>query len=164
MVPVRDAHPSLVPAVRRLGAPVGPPRGLLFHSGVSVALTCRWTKADRHGAGNTRSAAVGVAEDHDLADRRDRRPLDFRAILADNQMLTPLADVGTGFLEVEDRSNHALESINDEFYKFEGIYYNQLLSVLFAGVRVAAATVECVRDPGNSFDRQCEKFRRPFGA
>src|SRR5262249_29637516 len=33
---------------------------------------------------------------------RDRHALDLLAVLADNQVLAPLADVGTGFLKVQD--------------------------------------------------------------
>jgi len=62
------------------------------------------------------------------------------------------------------RSNEELVPVCDVFHKFEDMYYNQLLAALFAGVRVAAATVEYVRYPGNSYDCQYEKFRRPFGA
>jgi hypothetical protein len=40
------------------------------------------------------------------------------------------------------RSNEAFAPVCDVFYKFEDMYYNQLLSALFAGVRVSAATVE----------------------
>jgi hypothetical protein len=43
-------------------------------------------------------------------------------------------------------------------------YYTELLARLFRGVRVAGETVRHLRYPGNAFDRQYEKFRRPFGA
>jgi hypothetical protein len=39
-----------------------------------------------------------------------------------------------------------------------------LLSRLFRGARVGRETVRHLRYPGNSFDRQYEKFRQPFGA
>ena len=39
--------------------------------------------------------------------------------------------------------------------------YNRLLAGLFRGGRVAAETVQYVRRPGNAYDRQYEKFRRP---
>jgi len=39
---------------------------------------------------------LDVAEHDDLADGRDRRALDFLAVLADDQVLAPLADVGPG--------------------------------------------------------------------
>ena len=51
---------------------------------------------------------LDVAEDDDLADRRDRHALGFRAVLADDQVLAPLADVRAGLLKVEDRSFVAL--------------------------------------------------------
>jgi glycosyltransferase involved in cell wall biosynthesis len=52
----------------------------------------------------------------------------------------------------------------DIFWKFEDQYYTELLARLFRGVRVTRETVRHLRYPGNSFDRQYEKFRRPFGA
>jgi hypothetical protein len=44
------------------------------------------------------------------------------------------------------------------------ITYSELLPKLFAGVRIAVATVEYVRYPGNSYDRQYAKICRPSGA
>jgi glycosyltransferase involved in cell wall biosynthesis len=52
----------------------------------------------------------------------------------------------------------------DVFYKVEDQYYNELLARLYPGVGIRRQTVEHVRYPGNSFDRQYEKFRRPFGS
>jgi glycosyltransferase involved in cell wall biosynthesis len=51
----------------------------------------------------------------------------------------------------------------DVFYKIEDIYYNQALHTLFRGARMSQETVEYRRHPGNSYDRQYEKFRRPYG-
>jgi glycosyltransferase involved in cell wall biosynthesis len=51
----------------------------------------------------------------------------------------------------------------DVFWKYEDQYYTELLARLFRGVRVARETVQHLRYPGNGFDRQYEKFRRPFG-
>jgi hypothetical protein len=62
------------------------------------------------------------------------------------------------------RSNDALEPVSDVFYKLEDMHYFELLATLFAGVCVSAATVEYVRYPGNSYDRQYAKFCRPYGA
>jgi glycosyltransferase involved in cell wall biosynthesis len=62
------------------------------------------------------------------------------------------------------RSSDVLTPVCDVFYKFEDMYYNQLLAALFSGAGAAAATVEYVRYPGNSYDRQYQKFRRPYGA
>ena len=44
---------------------------------------------------------LDVAENHDLANGRDRHSLDFFAILADDEMLAAFADVGAGFLKVK---------------------------------------------------------------
>jgi len=52
----------------------------------------------------------------------------------------------------------------DLFYKYEDQYYNVLVTTLFTGLRLACETVEYIRYPGNSFDRQYEKFCRPYGA
>jgi hypothetical protein len=43
------------------------------------------------------------------------------------------------------------------------MYYNELLSARFRGIRLTAQTVQYVRYPGNSYDRQYAKFCRPFG-
>jgi hypothetical protein len=52
----------------------------------------------------------------------------------------------------------------DLFHKLEDQFYSELLARLFRGVGIARETVAHRRWPGNSFDRQYEKFRRPFGA
>jgi glycosyltransferase involved in cell wall biosynthesis len=52
----------------------------------------------------------------------------------------------------------------DVFYKIEDMYYNELITRLFPGVQIQRETVRHLRYPGNTFDRQYEKFRRPFGA
>jgi glycosyltransferase involved in cell wall biosynthesis len=49
------------------------------------------------------------------------------------------------------------------FYKIEDMFYNELVCALFRGVGVTAETVEHLRYPGNTFDRQSAKFCRPFG-
>jgi glycosyltransferase involved in cell wall biosynthesis len=51
----------------------------------------------------------------------------------------------------------------DLFFKFEDQFYCELLTRLFRGVRIARDTVAHRRFPGNSFDRQYQKFRQPFG-
>jgi hypothetical protein len=60
-----------------------------------------------------------------------------------------------------DKDTFLVES--DIFYKFEDLAYNRLVGGLFAGAKIAAETVEYCRHPGNAYDRQYEKFRRPFG-
>jgi glycosyltransferase involved in cell wall biosynthesis len=60
------------------------------------------------------------------------------------------------------RSGREFRPLLDVFYKIEDMYYNQLLGRLFAGAQVAAETVQYVRRPGNAYDRQYEKFCRPF--
>lgn len=62
------------------------------------------------------------------------------------------------------REGDGFRHVCDLFYKYEDMFYNELLASLFAGVRVNRETVEYLRHPGNSYDRQYEKFRRPFGA
>jgi glycosyltransferase involved in cell wall biosynthesis len=52
----------------------------------------------------------------------------------------------------------------DLFFKYEDQFYSELVARLFRGVGIARETVAHRRWPGNSFDRQYEKFRRPFGA
>lgn len=52
----------------------------------------------------------------------------------------------------------------DVFYKFEDMYYNQLITRLFPGVSVQRETVENICYPGNSFDQQYDKFQLPRGA
>jgi glycosyltransferase involved in cell wall biosynthesis len=62
------------------------------------------------------------------------------------------------------RDGNAYRHVSDLFYKFEDMHYNQLVTTVFAGVRVVEETVEYVRYPDNSLDRQYEKFCRPFRA
>jgi glycosyltransferase involved in cell wall biosynthesis len=50
----------------------------------------------------------------------------------------------------------------DIFYKAEDMFYNLLVHRFFRGVVLSQETVEYCRHPGNSYDRQYEKFRRPF--
>jgi glycosyltransferase involved in cell wall biosynthesis len=51
----------------------------------------------------------------------------------------------------------------DLFWKREDQFYMGLLTCRFRGVGVHKETVRNVRYPGNSFDRQYEKFCRPYG-
>jgi hypothetical protein len=51
----------------------------------------------------------------------------------------------------------------DIFFKIEDMFYNRLLGRAGRGVVLNAETVEYCRHPGNSYDRQLDKFRRPFG-
>jgi glycosyltransferase involved in cell wall biosynthesis len=62
------------------------------------------------------------------------------------------------------RTGDAFHPVCDLFYKFEDMYYNQLLAAMYPGVRIVEETVQYVRYPGNAYDRQYEKFIRPFGA
>jgi glycosyltransferase involved in cell wall biosynthesis len=61
------------------------------------------------------------------------------------------------------RQGDAFTPALDIFYKIEDMYYNELVCSLFKGVGVATETVEHMRYPGNTFDRQYAKFCRPFG-
>jgi glycosyltransferase involved in cell wall biosynthesis len=45
--------------------------------------------------------------------------------------------------------------------KMEDMLYNRILREVFRGFRLPRETVEYVRYPGNSYDRQYEKFSRP---
>ena len=62
------------------------------------------------------------------------------------------------------REKDKLVPETDIFYKFEDMHYNSLITKLFSGVGINVETVENLRYPGNSFDRQYEKFQLPFGA
>ena len=59
-----------------------------------------------------------------------------------------------------ERSGEGFRHVIDIFYKFEDMYYNELITRSFPGVGLAEETV----DPGNGFDRQYAKFQHPFGA
>ena len=61
------------------------------------------------------------------------------------------------------RQGDRMEREADVFVTGEDQAYNRLLSSLFHGGRVAAETVQYIRRPGNAYDRQYEKFRRPRG-
>jgi glycosyltransferase involved in cell wall biosynthesis len=52
----------------------------------------------------------------------------------------------------------------DICWKLEDQYYCEMLARLFRGARVGRETVQHLRYPGNSFDRQYAKFCQPFGA
>jgi len=62
------------------------------------------------------------------------------------------------------RDGEGLRPEVDIFRMIEDVFYNTILSEMFRGGRIAAETVLYRRHSGNSFDRQYEKFRRPFGA
>ena len=51
----------------------------------------------------------------------------------------------------------------DIFRAIEDVFYNRAISRFFKGVRSPQKTVRYTRSPGNSFDRQYEKFRVGFG-
>jgi glycosyltransferase involved in cell wall biosynthesis len=61
------------------------------------------------------------------------------------------------------REGDAFRPVADIFYKLEDQFYCELVCSLFAGLKVAVQTVEHLRYPGNTFDRQYEKFCRPLG-
>ena len=61
------------------------------------------------------------------------------------------------------REGDCMEREADVFVTGEDQAYNRLLAGLFRGGKVAAETVQYVRRPGNAYDRQYEKFRRPRG-
>jgi tetratricopeptide (TPR) repeat protein len=61
------------------------------------------------------------------------------------------------------RDGDCMEREADVFVTGEDQSYNRLLAGLFRGGKVGAETVQYVRRPGNAYDRQYEKFRRPRG-
>ncbi len=61
------------------------------------------------------------------------------------------------------RRGDAFEPWLDIFRLIEDVHYNSLLARLFRKAEVARETVRYVRRPGNSLDRQHEKFRKPPG-
>jgi hypothetical protein len=71
-----------------------------------------------------------------------------------------------GFLDLHlfRRDGDAFDHQTDIFYKVEDQFYNLMLDQLFRGARVETETVEYCRYPGNSYDKQYEKFRQPYGA
>jgi hypothetical protein len=62
------------------------------------------------------------------------------------------------------RDGEAFHHEADLFFKYEDQFYCELLTRLFRGVGITRDTVAHRRYPCNSFDRQYEKFRQPFGA
>jgi glycosyltransferase involved in cell wall biosynthesis len=62
------------------------------------------------------------------------------------------------------REGDQYDHVTDVFYKYEDMYYNELVASLFTGYKLARETVQYLRYPGNSYDRQYEKFQHPFGA
>jgi tetratricopeptide (TPR) repeat protein len=62
------------------------------------------------------------------------------------------------FRRVGDRFTHE----KDLFFKIEDMYYNRLVDHFFRGRTLARETVDHLRSPGNSFDRQYAKFCQPF--
>lgn len=61
------------------------------------------------------------------------------------------------------RSGDAFEPWLDIFRLIEDVHYNNILGRVCRKAEVARETVQYVRRPGNSFDRQYEKFRLPPG-
>ena len=59
------------------------------------------------------------------------------------------------------RSGGAFLHQTDLCFKIEDMLYNRMLREVFRGVRLPRETVEYVRYPGNAYDKQYEKFRRP---
>jgi tetratricopeptide (TPR) repeat protein len=61
------------------------------------------------------------------------------------------------------RDGEEMRHVIDIFLEIEDMFYNSLLADLFRGGSLAEQTVEYCRHPGNFYDRQYEKFRRPYG-
>jgi glycosyltransferase involved in cell wall biosynthesis len=61
------------------------------------------------------------------------------------------------------RAGEGFRSVTDIFYKFEDMYYNELITRSFKGIAVRAETVEYMRYPGNGFDQQYARYQHPFG-
>jgi glycosyltransferase involved in cell wall biosynthesis len=70
-----------------------------------------------------------------------------------------------GFLDFHlcRRSGGSLVPELDIFRSIEDVYYNRAISKFFKGGRSPRKTVRYARYPGNSFDRQYEKFRAKPG-
>jgi glycosyltransferase involved in cell wall biosynthesis len=62
------------------------------------------------------------------------------------------------------RSGDLFEPWIDVFRLIEDVHYNTLLSRLFHRADVTRETVRYMRRPGNSLDRQYEKFQLPYAA
>jgi glycosyltransferase involved in cell wall biosynthesis len=62
------------------------------------------------------------------------------------------------FRREDDRFVHEL----DAFKMIEDVFYNRMLTERFRGLIVPDETVEYLRYPGNSFDRQYARFQLPF--
>jgi tetratricopeptide (TPR) repeat protein/glycosyltransferase involved in cell wall biosynthesis len=60
------------------------------------------------------------------------------------------------------RGDKGFWHVMDIFYKLEDSFYNRLLYSLFRGGQVERETVEYIRSSGNEYDRQYEKFRKPY--
>jgi tetratricopeptide (TPR) repeat protein len=61
------------------------------------------------------------------------------------------------------RDGEGFRHETDIFFKIEDMFYNLALGRTGKGVGVLEETVEYCRYPGNAYDRQYEKFCRPFG-
>jgi hypothetical protein len=62
------------------------------------------------------------------------------------------------------RDGAGFQAEMDLFRMIEDVFYNTLLAETKRVGRVTAETVRYRRLPGNSFDRQYEKFTQPYGA
>lgn len=63
---------------------------------------------------------------------------------------------------VRRRANH-FEPVANLCPRNEDVYYNDILTTFFHGYRVCQETVQYIRYPGNSLDRQYAKFCQPWG-
>jgi glycosyltransferase involved in cell wall biosynthesis len=63
------------------------------------------------------------------------------------------------------REGHGFRPVLNVYHKTcEDIFYKRLLRAFCTGCRVERDTVEYMRYPGNGYDRQYEKFQKPYGA
>jgi glycosyltransferase involved in cell wall biosynthesis len=62
------------------------------------------------------------------------------------------------------RTMEGFEPFLDIFRMIEDVHYNSVLTRFFRQLSITSETVAYQRRPGNSFDRQFEKFQLPIGA
>jgi glycosyltransferase involved in cell wall biosynthesis len=74
-----------------------------------------------------------------------------------------LAVGGFPDLHLFSRQGDRFEHVMDVFRMYEDVFYNKVLASLYRGRGLPCETVRYYRYPGNSFDRQYEKFQAPPG-
>lgn len=70
---------------------------------------------------------------------------------------------GVPDLHLVNRRSEHFEPVINLCPRNEDVYYNDILTTFFHGYRVCQETVQYLRFPGNSLDRQYTKFCKPWG-